>query len=345
MIQDIKGLFSTPNDDLSGFFCYKDHPSEERKDGYSCYFKIAGITFLVQSDLPIDENTFNKKFLSFQTDGPGEDTVTIFHHFFIPRFNGSDYGREVYRNIPWAIYSLDAYEGQYIYQLISTNRDDLSLYQIAIFTADHNHSCIYNDDNREKSWREGNLHSLTMFPSDQILISRLLADRNGCYLHSAGAIVNEAGLLFVGHSEAGKSTTTNFLIDAGARGDFEVEILCDDRNIVRRYNNDWLVYGTWSHGDVPLVSSSSAPLKAICFIEQSHENIITSLTDRKEIIRRLLPCVIRPFVTADWWEKTLELIELMVQQVPCYVMRFDKSGSIVKEILQLIATKASLHIS
>ena len=69
--------------------------------------------------------------------------------------------------------------------------------------------------------------SLSLFPTDQILVARWLADRQGCYLHSAGAILDGKGLLFVGHSDAGKTTTVRMLQD-------QAEILCDDRNIVRR---------------------------------------------------------------------------------------------------------------
>ncbi len=83
---------------------------------------------------------------------------------------------------------------------------------------------------------------------------------------------------------------------------------------------------------MPVVSSNDAPLRAICFIEKAGENSLTPLTDPKEITRRLLACVIKPFVTADWWDKTLDLIEQMVKEVPCYVMRFDKSGEIVGKI-------------
>jgi hypothetical protein len=45
--------------------------------------------------------------------------------------------------------------------------------------------------------------------------------------------------------------------------------------------------------------------------------------------RRLLVCVIKPFVSADWWEKSLDLIERMAGEAPCYEMRFDQSGEII----------------
>jgi len=165
--------------------------------------------------------------------------------------------------------------------------------------------------------------SLTLFPSDQVLVARLLTDRQGCYFHSAAAILNGAGMIFVGHSESGKTTTTQLLMDAGVaaangHSPHQVEILCDDRNIVRCLEDGWWVYGTWSHGDNPLISPNGAPLRAIFFIEQANENTLTPLTDRKEIVRRLLGCVIKPFsqptggpkpwiLSDGWLEKRLAM--------------------------------------
>ena len=51
----------------------------------------------------------------------------------------------------------------------------------------------------------------------------------------------------------------------------------------------------------------------------------------------MLACVIKPFVTAAWWHKALDLIEQMARKVPCYVMRFDKSEEIVGKLSVLVA--------
>jgi len=58
----------------------------------------------------------------------------------------------------------------------------------------------------------------------------------------------------------------------------------------------------------------SAPLHAIFFIERSAVNRIVRIDDRREIVRRLLAYLIRPFVTADWWEKTLTSVEQMARE-------------------------------
>jgi hypothetical protein len=59
------------------------------------------------------------------------------------------------------------------------------------------------------------------------------------------------------------------------------------------------------------------------------------LTDRKEIWRRLLATLIRPMVTAEWWQKELDVLQEIVDEIPCYTMRFDRSGAIVAQLVAL----------
>ncbi len=45
-------------------------------------------------------------------------------------------------------------------------------------------------------------------------------------------------------------------------------------------------------------------------------------------------------MTADWWEKELDVLERIVDAVPCATMRFDRSGAIVPELEKLAARSA-----
>ncbi|MDD5097588.1 MAG: radical SAM protein [Candidatus Omnitrophica bacterium] len=281
------------------------------------YYRVADITLQVESDIPIKEGTFHSKLKQFEVSGPAEDMVLIRHQFFLPDFNGKDLGTEVYRKVPWAIYKK---ENSWIYLGISSDKDNQALHRAVVFNQDHTRARIYND--QEDTFKKGGLSSLTLFPTDQILLARILADKEGCYLHSCGVNFNGQGLLFAGHSEAGKSTMATML-----KG--KAEILCDDRVIIRRMPQGFKIYGTWSHGTVPDISAGSAPLKAIMFLEKAEVNELIALEDKKEITRRILACLIRPFVNVDWWEKTLLLTDRLVQTIPCYLLKFDKSGKIV----------------
>jgi hypothetical protein len=162
-------------------------------------FKIGGITLSIQSDLPLKEGTFASKFELFRCHNSGGDRATIHHHCGFPRIR--NWGEEVYQRAPWIIYKRPSH---YIYQMFVDGINESPL--IAIFSKDHSEGHIYKGENYVKAFRKGNLTSLLCFPTDQILFARLLADRGGIILHGSGIILKEKGYLFVGHSDAGKTT-------------------------------------------------------------------------------------------------------------------------------------------
>jgi hypothetical protein len=116
------------------------------------------------------------------------------------------------------------------------------------------------------------------------------------------------------------------------------EVLCDDRNILMYRDGLATVHGTWSHGEVPVVSSSSAPLHAVLFLRQAPENRLVPMEDRLATTGELASYMVKPLVTADWWEKSLAVIDAIVAGVPCYEMRFDRSGGIVPLLEELALT-------
>ncbi|MHB8094426.1 MAG: radical SAM protein [Candidatus Aminicenantales bacterium] len=298
---------------------YKENWKREHRR----FYDIAGITIRVESDLPFSENTFSPKFKLFEVPKPGPDMVTIRHHFSLPDLEGLDLGKEVYRRTPWAIYQKG---DSWIYLGIYPPPDDHRIHRVVVGNRDHTRIRIFNPDS--SLFLQGNMDALTLFSSDQILIARILADRKACYLHSAGLIVDGLGLIFAGHSEAGKSTTVKMLRD-------KAEVLCDDRMIVRQWPDGFRIHGTWSHGEIPEVSHSSAPLRAILFLEKSPDNRLIPIESRAEKVRKLLEVVVRPLTTVDWWEKILTLVEAMADNVPCYTLHFDKSGRVVEALKEL----------
>ena len=130
----------------------------------------------------------------------------------------------------------------------------------------------------------------------------------------------------------------------------KAEILCDDRIIIRKQPltahrspltvhrtplTAFRIYGTWSHGDVSDVSSNSAPLKAILFLHKAKENRLELIKDKKITHKKLLSCLIKPFVTRDWWDKMLTLTDEISGHVPCYELYFDKSGKVADALRKL----------
>jgi MoaA/NifB/PqqE/SkfB family radical SAM enzyme len=280
------------------------------------YFRIAGVTIRVDSDLPFTEKTFGTKFKKFEADGPSEEMISLRHHFSLTELNMDDPGEEVYRRAPWAIYRKDR---SWIYLGITNHRRDKDFHCAAVFNEGHTRGRIYNHS--EAIFRQGNLHALTLFPSDQILLARMFADRQACFFHAAGMDIGGKGILLVGHSEAGKTTAARMLQKHG-------DVLCDDRIVVRRGPAGLRIHGTWSHGDMADVSAGSAPLSAILFLDKAHANRLVPVAKGIETARLLVQYVVKPLVTGDWWEKVLALIENMAREVPAYRLEFDKSGRI-----------------
>lgn len=291
-------------------------------DNIRCY-EIAGVSVRLDAGLPFSDRSFDPKFTKFRTSRAGNDSVRLHLRFSLPDIRKQDLGREVYRKPPWAIYRR---RDSWLYLGISPDPSDPTLHKIAIFNDGHTRGRVY--DSAKELFCAGGLHSLTLFPTDQIVLARVLADRQACYLHAAGMIIDGKGFLFIGHSDAGKSTTVTMLREEG-------EILCDDRIIVRRWPDGFRIHGTWSHGDIPDVSPNSAPLRAILFLEKADENRLLPIDDPKELVRMLPFFVVKPLVTADWWEKTLDLVGRIAREVPAYRMRFDRSGRIVQQLKEL----------
>ncbi len=288
------------------------------------YFRIAGVTIRVDSDLPFTEKTFDPKFKKFEAEGPSEDTISLRHHFSVPKFDRDDTGQEMYRRAPWAIYRKGR---SWIYLGIGPGRRDRSIHCAAAFNEGHTRGRIYNHG--EARFRHGNLHALTLFPSDQILLARALADRQACFVHAAGVDIGGKGLLLVGHSGAGKTTAARMLRTHG-------EVLCDDRIVVRRWPEGLRIHGTWSHGELPDVSAGSAPLSAILFLEKADGNRLVPVTRTIEIARLLAQHVVRPLVTADWWEKILALVDTVAREAPAYRLEFDKSGRMIEDVAKIL---------
>lgn len=311
---------------------------EECPDEHRRYFQIAGITVCMESDLDFNEVKFKKELTAFSVSGPGEDNVVLRLYFESPDLKGMDLGREVYRKAPWVISRAN---GTWYYREISPFEDNTEQGRFAEFTADYMRAKIFISPQQAEDIRNNGYQSLALLTTDQIWLAPLLADRHAVLLHSAGLILNGQGLLLVGHSDAGKSTVTALLKNAAATSSCKTEILCDDRNIARRWNDGWRVHGTWSHGDVADVSPASAPLRAVLFLKQDTRDEITPLVDRWEIRKRLLATLIKPMVTAEWWQKEMDVIEQMIAEVPFYLMRFTRSGDIVEQLMSIAADRES----
>jgi MoaA/NifB/PqqE/SkfB family radical SAM enzyme len=317
-------------------YAYLEHRDHSRKIEYLCAaaretrraradwlvahrrrFGIAGLTVDVESDVPITDRTFQPKFEPFRVPADGPADIVLRHHFALPDLASFDLGREVFRQPPWAVYRK---ETSWIYVMISPDPADTTVHRVMAFDDGHTRGRIFSPS--DAFYRVGGHDSLALLPSDQLILARALPAFGGLYVHASAVDMGGHGLVFAGPSEAGKSTMVKLIGDRG-------QVLCDDRIVVRRGAGGFRVYGTWNHGEIPRVSPSSAPVRAVFFLRQAKVNRLDRVVDPKAVLAGFLPRLVRPLVTADWWERTLALAGEIARDVPFYQLSFDKTGEIV----------------
>lgn len=175
------------------------------------------------------------------------------------------------------------------------------------------------------------------YPLDELLIMHRLTQEKAIELHGCGIVMaNGAGNLFVGHSGAGKSTTTRLWT---ARED--VEVLSDDRIIVRRDTQRkrthrcarrMRMFGTPWHGEAAYASPGNAVLSRIFILEHGHGNVLTPLSS-SQAVAELFARSFVPFHRHEYVHSALEFLDELVAAVPCYHYAFEPNERAVERIL------------
>lgn len=162
------------------------------------------------------------------------------------------------------------------------------------------------------------------YPMDELLMVNILAMGKGVLLHSNCINDRGCGMLFTGTSGAGKSTMAE--IWKGKEG---VNILTDERVIIRRENGNFFAYGTPWHGTAMIHSPDRADLKKIFFIKHGKENS-AKLLDKMDATSRFLVRAFPTYWNQKGMEFTLELASKVIENIPCYELAFKPDESIIE---------------
>ena len=168
-------------------------------------------------------------------------------------------------------------------------------------------------------------------PTIELLLMHYLAQGRGVILHACAVVIEDRGILFLGESGAGKSTLARMWDQENS-----VDILSDDRVIVRKQGREFRVYGTPWHGEAAFGSPREARLERIFFLRHGNEN---SVKDMKGLdpVSHLLTCSFPPLWDSQAMEFVLEFFSQLAAQVPCQELNFrpDKSAlALVKKIVK-----------
>ena len=166
------------------------------------------------------------------------------------------------------------------------------------------------------------LESLALFRK---LNDYILTNKNGVVFHSSAISLDGDGYLFIGKSGAGKSTHARLYKECFLD---RVTIINDDKPIIKKTDDGFMVYGTPFCGKHKIGENTSAKIKGVCEIVQSKVTKVEVLS-KTQAVAVLLNQVVRQSDRKKA-EKLLDLIEDLAKSVKVIRLYCDSSYSAVK---------------
>lgn len=160
-------------------------------------------------------------------------------------------------------------------------------------------------------------------PTIELLMVNYLAQSDSMIVHACGVDYGGKGILFVGESGAGKSTLTKIWNQEPG-----VEILSDDRIIVRKKNDQYWMYGTPWHGDAKFASPAKLKLEKIFFIRHGQKNSVKAMRGTLPVLQ-FLKTSFPPFWDKKGMQCAMEFFNDLAAAVPCRELSFVPDSKIV----------------
>jgi hypothetical protein len=179
------------------------------------------------------------------------------------------------------------------------------------------------------------------YPLDELVVMHRLGRERGVEVHAAGIRDAEGnGYLFLGHSGAGKSTTTRLWNHQPG-----VTVLSDDRIILRQHHlrqhhgldrqSEVWMYGTPWHGEAAFAAPEKARIERLFVIEHAPEptadNEITRLNGTIAV-GEIMARSFLPFYDPVALENTMSFLQEIVAFLPCYRLEFRPDSTAVEAV-------------
>jgi hypothetical protein len=182
----------------------------------------------------------------------------------------------------------------------------------------------------------GTMHPF-VYPFDEVVYLARLSRGRGVLVHGCGLIWEGRGILLLGTSGAGKSTSARLWAQRPG-----VTILSDDRIVVRADADadGYRIYGTPWHGDAGYESPVSAPLDAVFVLEQAPRNRVIDLSSAAAVSQMM----VRAF-PAMWDQRGLEFavtfLSQMTTRLPVRRLQFLPDTSMIECVVAAMAGVAT----
>ena len=162
--------------------------------------------------------------------------------------------------------------------------------------------------------------------------SNRVAHLGGVALHGSAIKFKNKAIAFSGVSGAGKSTHTALWRD---RFGDRVDMINDDRPIIRFESDEPYAHGAPWSGTSPLNNPICAPLAAVVYVQQGETNVLRPLSLHEKIFH-LTNHIARPAHDAALGARILETTERLLT-VPAYLLVCTKDQKAVDAALGVLA--------
>jgi hypothetical protein len=201
-------------------------------------------------------------------------------------------------------------------------------FMLARFGCDFNDVTVYCKEEFVKGQKMQS--NPVRYPLDQILLMYFLSGRSGALVHAAGAVIDGCGYIFAGKSGAGKSTIARLFESRGGIG-----LLSDDRIIIRKTGDEFMVYGTPWPGEAGIAVNCCAPLSGIFFLDHRPFNEILRI-GRGEALERLLPVTSIPWYDRRALSGVLSFCGELISHNPAYELGFKPDADAIDCIEEFV---------
>ena len=269
---------------------------------------IADVPIAIESDVRLPDWEILPAYRPFITGGKG-DLVLGLHS----GISEMPTGKKVFDSSP--IWTLHRYRHTSVIKIFDRFP---SLKRRLVLSPDFKRADLYFDEKCD--------HFMGPFvgPAMELLMINYLAWAKGIILHACSIERQGKGYLFAGESGAGKSTLSRFWDQEKG-----VEVLSDDRTIVRKQDGQFRMYGTPWHGDAPFGSPRSVRLERIFFLGHGSKNAVRELKGASAMMK-FLKCSFPPYWDAPGMESAMEIFEELVARVSCYELSFKPDHSAIE---------------
>ena len=181
------------------------------------------------------------------------------------------------------------------------------------------------------------IHKVPQHPGicESVAVLRVICDyiigKGGFFLHCSCLKHKGGAVIFTAPSGTGKST--HAALWRRCFGD-EVEMINDDKPLVREQDGSFIIYGTPWNGKHRIGSNISAPIKAIVFLAQAKENSVEEV-EPFSALSLLMQQTVLPTDKKDM-TALLDMLGRLIETVPMYRLKCNISDEAVHTIYNKI---------